>query len=141
MKISINRTKTAAIVVVLMFALSAIFIALPPAKAANAPEPSYTFLSVAPDPIGVGQTTTLSMWIYPLPPTSNTRYGNLTLTVTKPDGTKQEFGPALDGPLGNYYWNFVPSVAGNYTVVAHCNGGSWTAAQELCAPWRPYPLT
>jgi len=131
LKISNGFKKTAAIVVIMLFIFSAILMTAPVTTAAtsNPPEPSFTFLSVAPNPIGVGQTTTLSMWIYPLPPTANTRYGNLTLTVTKPDGTKQEFGPALDGPLGNFYWNFAPSVAGNYTVVAHCNGGQWTAAQ------------
>jgi hypothetical protein len=105
-----------------------------PVGNATSTEQTWTFLLITPNPIGVGQQVTVSMWIYPLPPNANLRYDDLSVTVTKPDGTTETFGPATGGPLGNYVWNFVPSATGTYYFVAHFPGCTFS---DVPPPYVP----
>ncbi len=54
---------------------------------------SYAFIDVAPNPIGVGQTSYISIFVdIALPEstiTNDIRRENYTLTITKPDGTME----------------------------------------------------
>jgi len=121
MKMSRNKTK-ATTALVLMLTIAATSMACLPVANATSTEQTWTFLLITPNPIGVGQTVTISMWIYPLPPNANLRYHDLSVTVTKPGGTTETFGPTTGGPLGNSIWQFVPSVTGTYYFVAHFPG-------------------
>ena len=67
------------------------------------PQPVKTagFISVAPTLIGVDQEATVNLWVFPLP--TNYVYqpyfkgfNGITVTFTKPDGTKDTFKP-VDG--------------------------------------------
>jgi hypothetical protein len=121
-----NKTRaTIAFFLAMTIAITSIAYILP----VNAANPMVTdetqvFLSVAPNPVGVGQVVTLSMWIYPIPPTSNLRYDGLQVEITHPDGTKETKGPAMGAALGNYFWTFVPADTGTYEIQ-----GSWPGAQ------------
>jgi len=53
------------------------------------------------------------------------RYDNISVTMTKPDGSKEVFGPVIGGPLGNWVWLYTPSAAGNYTFVATWPGHTY----------------
>jgi len=79
----------------------------------------YCFLSCEPDPVGVGQTLTINAFTQPIPPTANDRFNNISVTMTKPDGTKQTFGPVIGGPLGNWIWTYNPDTAGTYLFQMH----------------------
>jgi len=114
MKIITKKNITAVLIIMMTFATA--FVALPLAKAQLQIAP---FLSVVPDPCGVGQTLTLNAFTQPIPPTSNDRFDNISVTMTKPDGTKQTFGPVRGGPLGNWVWLYTPDTAGTYLFQMH----------------------
>ena len=114
----IQKTKklsTAILMLVLTFA--ALLTCLPSVSATDIP--SYVFLSVVPDPIGVGQSLTVVMWLSAVPPTasgaSGDRWKDLTLTITKPDATTQSLGPYEADPVASYYLMYTPDQVGTYT--------------------------
>ncbi len=61
---------------------------------------TLAYISVDPDPIGVGQTLLVNVWFTPSIP-SGPVFEGLTVTFTKPDGTKDIIGP-LDGINSNF---------------------------------------
>ena len=160
-----NKIKTtSALLLILTIMVTSIAISLPVTNAVSNEE-TWTYLSVEPNPCGVGQIVTVSMWIYPLPPTANMRYHNLSCTVTKPDGSTATLGPVTGGPLGNAYWSYVPATTGTYHFVAHFSGDTFlnvpppyvpagdvirlssdsedvalTVQQEQIEPWPDTPL-
>ena len=81
--------------------------------------PTWAYLSVMPNPIGVGQEAFVNFWIDKAPPTAATvygdRWGNFTVTVTKPDGTTQKMGPYTSDDTGGSHDTYTPDQLGNYT--------------------------
>jgi hypothetical protein len=88
------------------------------------------YISVAPTLIGVGQTATVNLWVFPTPQTYGQLpafegYNGITVTFTKPDGTKDTFMP-IDGTsqfiagqtesTGNLYFFYEPDTAGDWSV-------------------------
>ena len=97
--------------------------------------PSYLYTSVAPNPVGVGQTAFISLFFTkpiasPAPGTAFlgttlVYYTGMTLHIVKPDGTNVTLGPFTadaTGGVGNI--QYVPTVTGNYTVQAFYPGQS-----------------
>jgi hypothetical protein len=101
-----SKTKTATIALVLLMALSTLMIALPvdaqenhggePGTSVWGPLPvgvvpdvtviTYAYLSVRPNPIGIGQTALINIWT--TPSASDSVYAsNYKVTFTAPDGT------------------------------------------------------
>jgi len=89
---------------------------VPMAQAADIP--TYTFLTANPDPVGVGQTVSVSFWIDKVTPNAATIYGdrwsNLMLTITKPDGTTETKGPYELDAVASGYMLYTPSAVGKY---------------------------
>jgi len=96
------------------------------------PQPVKTtgYISVAPELVGVDQEATVNIFIYPIPTNYAYRpyfkgYDGVTVTFTKPDGTKDIFKP-VDGTgmfepgqtqsLGAIYFFYKPDMAGNWSV-------------------------
>src|SRR5665647_1042214 len=81
--------------------------------------PTYSFLNVSPNPVGVGQTVNVNFWLSLAPPTASGPYGDrwkaLTIIVTKPDGSNQTLGPFTTDDTGGTFTTFTPNVIGNYT--------------------------
>jgi hypothetical protein len=81
--------------------------------------PTEAFVNVAPNPAGVGQEVTIGFWLNEPPPTSSTKYGdkytNMTVLVTKPDGTTQTLGPFTSDDTGGSFTTYTPAQTGNYT--------------------------
>jgi hypothetical protein len=131
--------------------------------------PSYSYVVPAPDPIGVGQTGAIVMWVdYPLPGAlvnNDIRRHNYTLTITKPDGTTESKYWARDTPAadttGIEYWQYTPDQVGTYILKFDYGGQvftwggtyqgdiylpssrtmNWTVQQEqLPTPITSYPL-
>ena len=118
-----EKSKTKAMIaafLVLTFAVA--LVVLPTANAADAiPTPTYSFIYVAPNPVGVGQTATVYFW------TANPALANLfggtltdiqfsgiTVTVTKPDGTSGTLGPYNLGTSGAGIVPYAPDQVGTY---------------------------
>jgi hypothetical protein len=81
--------------------------------------PTYSFLSVSPNPVGVGQTANVNFWLSLAPPTASGPYGdrwkNITVVVTKPDGHIDTLGPFTTDDTGGTFTTFTPTAIGNYT--------------------------
>ena len=124
-KLQIQGKQTlSAIALILILILSAFMASLPLAKAET--DPTYAFINVAPNPVGVGQTALVTFWLNLVPPTAGGPHGDrwqqLTVTVTKPDGTKETLGPFTSDPVGSSYCNYAPTQTGTYTFQLHFPG-------------------
>ena len=83
-----------------------------------------SFMSVSPNPVGMGQTVLVNLWLEP--PTHYSRYhSGYSVTITKPDGTTDTVGPmnSYQGDATAWFqytvdqvgeWKFKFDFAGNY---------------------------
>ena len=124
MQIAKNKTTCTLIALFLMLTITATSVLVTLPATAHAPAwniPTYSYIDVAPNPIGRGQTVNLVFWIDAYPPTSagnaGDRWINLKIDVTKPDGSKETLGPFTSDPVGGYYSSYTPDQAGNYTFL------------------------
>lgn len=112
----------AVVAVFLVLTLGASLTLLPNADAHSPPWTiiSYAYISVSPNPVGVGQTVAVLMWAdYPLPGSSmnnDIRRHDYTLTITKPDSTTEtKKWDVITDTTGVQYFQYVPDQTGNYT--------------------------
>src|SRR3990170_8927331 len=100
-KIQGNKKAIFSISLILMLAMTLMMAFVQPTSGyAGVPQPLKTvgYTSVAPKLIGVGQTLTCNLWVFPLPTKYNyasayNGYYGITVTFVKPDGTKDTFMP------------------------------------------------
>lgn len=121
-KIRVKKSQYKILLSALMIATMAVMmIVLPNAFAHTPPQqvPTYAYLTAAPNPIGVDQEVYLLYWLDKVPPTAagfgGDRWGNLTIDVTKPDGSKETLGPFISDPVGGGYTLYKPTQVGQYT--------------------------
>jgi len=119
-KIQGNRKTICSLSLILLLAMTFMMAFAQPASGqAGVPQPEKTvgFASVAPTLVGVGQTATVNLWVFPLPTkydydsAYNGFYG-VTVTFVRPDGTKDTFMPT--DPTGSYVAGQMQSL-GAYT--------------------------
>jgi len=123
--VNVNRKKPFAALVslILVSTLVATLLVYPAAKASTPPIsiPTYAYIVVTPNPVGVGETVFVVMWLHMAPPTAagiaGDRWRNFTVTVTRPDGTTETLGPFNSDPTGSTYTLYTPSQVGKYTFV------------------------
>lgn len=83
--------------------------------------PTHAYISVAPNPVGVGQEALIIFWmdrtIQGTALTNEIRYHNYELTITAPDGTTQtqKWDTVWDTTTSQYY-PFTPTQPGTYTL-------------------------
>jgi len=77
------------------------------------PIPTYAFINVAPNPIGVGQTATINFFLA-TPMETNERPTNMTLYRMEPDGTIVYMGNFTGDTTGGTFTTFTPTKAGIY---------------------------
>jgi hypothetical protein len=129
------REKTIAITIALLLTMS-MSTSLVLLQAVNAHTPpwnivSYAYLVAAPNPIGVGQTASITMWVdTPLP---SSAIGNdilrhdYTLTITKPDGkTETKHWDVVTDTTAIQFYQYVPDQVGNYTLKFDYAGQTYT---------------
>jgi len=117
-----NKTVAIAIAIFLTISMSASMMLVPTASAHTPPWqiPTFAYVAVAPNPVGVGQTIHVFMWLnapYDGAAVSNDyRFHNYKLTITKPDGTTstQTFDYISDSTSSQYII-MTPDQVGNYT--------------------------
>jgi outer membrane protein assembly factor BamB len=128
------KNKTLAILFAILLTVSmTASIAFLPSANAHTPGiniPTYTFCSVSPNPIGVGQQVNVNFWVNQPPPTASAQYGdrwgNMTVIVTHPDGTKETLGPFTSDATGGSHTVYTPSAVGNYTFQMSFGGQTLT---------------
>ncbi len=80
--------------------------------------PTHAYITAAPNPVGIGQSVTLVMWLDLVPPTAagqaGDRWINMKVEVTKPDNTKETLGPFMSDPVGSTYTIYHPNQLGTY---------------------------
>ena len=83
--------------------------------------PTYAFMSVTPNPVGVNQRIDIVMWISNVIPTASGAFGDrwqgYKITITKPDGTTQTLGPFTSDPISSGYTSYTPDQTGTYKFV------------------------
>jgi hypothetical protein len=122
------------IALLLTFSMTASMTLIPTASAHTPPYdiPTWAFISVMPNPVGIGQAAYVNFWIDKAPPTAEAQYGdrwqNFTVKVTTPGGTTTTLGPFTSDDTGGAHTTFTPSVVGNYTFVFSFPGQTITGA-------------
>ncbi len=122
MKISTKKSTTM-IALILMLTIAITPVAVPLASAHDPPfiVPTWAFISVEPNPSGVGQALFINFWLDKVPPTAAQFYGdrwhNFTVAVTKPDGSKITLGPFSSDAVGGAATTYTPDQLGTYSFV------------------------
>jgi hypothetical protein len=126
----LQKNKTISITLMTMTSIAILLLATLNANAQPDPGkisiPTWAFITVAPNPIGAGQTVTLNFFLNQPPPTANYYYGDrwhgMTILVTKPDGTTQTLGPYDSDAVGGSFTTYTPDQIGTYTFVHNFPG-------------------
>lgn len=93
--------------------------------------PSFIYLQLTPNPAGVNQQVYVVVFFSTPPPTAGglgygvtpgDRYENVTVEITKPDGSKDRLGPAVSDAVGGLYFVYTPDQIGNYVFQAFYPG-------------------
>jgi hypothetical protein len=82
---------------------------------------TFAYIMAFPDPIGIGQTTHVYMWIDKILSSAaianDYRWHNYKLTITAPDGTTEvKTWDTVWDTTSSQGYSFTPSKAGNYTL-------------------------
>ncbi len=112
--------------IISMFLILAFCISTIALPSSNAHTPAweistYAMMVAAPNPVGVGQPTYISMWVgEPLPeslPHNTIRRSGYTLTITAPDNTvTTQKWDTIQDTTGIQFYTFTPTQAGTYTL-------------------------
>ncbi|MGF3522051.1 MAG: hypothetical protein ACQXXJ_03015, partial [Candidatus Bathyarchaeia archaeon] len=82
--------------------------------------PTYAYIAVAPNPVGVNQPVFIVMWIDKVPPSAvganGDRWTNYAVKITKPDGTTETLGPFISDSTSSTYTTYTPNQIGTYTL-------------------------
>ena len=118
------KNKIAAITIAIFFMLSMIAsMMLMPTTSAHTPAwniPTFAFIAATPNPIGVGQTATIGLWLTNVYDseaiTNNYRFQNFKLTITAPNGgvITETFPTATPDSFISYY--YTPTATGTYNL-------------------------
>ena len=110
---NLKNKKISTIALILVLAFSATLVALPTANAQERYK-TFPFISVSPNPIGVGQETLLYFGLVTLSMRPQDSWTGLTVTVTKPDDTTETLGPYNTDFTGGTGAVYLPTMVGTY---------------------------
>ncbi len=135
----LNKFFAIGITMLFMLSLPTSIMLLPTTSAHTPPwqVPTYAFMVVAPNPIGVGQQTTVAFWLDKVPIGAEGQWGsrwhNMKVTVTKPDGTNETLGSFNSDVNGGASTRYTPTVAGTYKFYIEYPG-------QVALNENPYPF-
>jgi outer membrane protein assembly factor BamB len=104
---------------ILIFAVSTVLIAVPIVNAAVVQVESVIFVSLAPNPVGVGQPVLVSFQMDKLNPLAvgvaqGDHFAGYMVQITKPDGITESKGPYTAFATSGYIFFYTPTQTGNY---------------------------
>ena len=123
-----GKTKISTIALVLVLTIAATIVALPTVNAEVETITSYMYLTVSPNPVGVGQEVLVIYWTaaMPWPETEEEIAAGLrgawygvSITVTKPDNETETIEMPRSDPVGGGYTAYTPDQIGTYYFQAH----------------------
>jgi hypothetical protein len=139
MKIAKNKTAATTIALILMLTITATLVVFPLASAHTPPEnvPTTAYCVVTPSTVGLGQYTTIVVFVDRYSPTagggSGQRWSGFTITITKPDDSVVTIGPFECGSdVGSDYRTYTPDQLGTYKMVF-----SWPGETAEAVPGHP----
>jgi hypothetical protein len=117
--LKLQKTKTLIATTFLILMLTAtILLVNAPTSAAQEELPTYAYLAIAPNPVGINQSVLVTMWLNVVPLTAGgaggDRWQDMLCTITKPDGTNETQGPFTSDPVGLQYFIYTPDQLGSY---------------------------
>ena len=135
-----NKISAITIAIILGLSMSG-SILLIPSVSAHTPAwkiPTYAFINVNPNPIGVGQTITVYMWLANVygeqgmgqaaNVLNNYRFSNYNLTIIQPDGTSTTtIFPFIADTTSSQSYAYTPSQVGTYTFIFNYPGQTYGA--------------
>jgi hypothetical protein len=121
------KNKLFAISIIAILLMSTAIILMPSGSArTKLTIPTWAYISVQPNPSGVGQEAFVNFWIDKVPPTASQFWGDrwegYIVTATKPDGTTEKLGPFTSDAAGGSWTTYTPTTTGNYTFVFNFPG-------------------
>ncbi len=123
MEIRKNK-KINAIAFVLLLTTSTLLFVLPSVTNAHTPAwtniPTFAYVSAQPNPVGINQPVSITMWIDKVPPSAagsaGDRWTGYSISITKPDGTTETKGPFVSYAESTAFTSFTPTQPGTYTI-------------------------
>jgi outer membrane protein assembly factor BamB len=140
MNISRNKAKITTALVIFLLMTSAMIVAMPvQAQTTEIQVNTTAYLSFRPNPVGLGQTFLVNIWITPA--VTVRRYvSGYTVTITKPNGTKDVVGP-MDSYNGDAtaWFEYVADQVGTWKLKfdfpgEHFNGTSGASSAAYYKP-------
>ena len=130
----IRNKSASAIAVLLTLAFAISLVAIPNANAHTPPWqiPTWAFVQAVVDPVGVGQTTYIYMWIdktfgTDTALTNDWRFHNYKLTITTPDGaTDVKTWDIVWDTTSSQSYSFIPTQVGTYKLKFEFPGQDYT---------------
>ncbi len=126
------KTKLVTLILATILIVSTAITMIPATTAQSSGEfATYAYISVAPNPIGVGQTTYISVWVdVPLPSATeanDVRRHDYKLTITAPDGTTEvKTWDIIWDTTGVEFTSFTPTQLGTYDLKFEYPGQTYT---------------
>jgi hypothetical protein len=112
-----NRQTLVSATVIALMLLSTVALSIPSASAAD--YPTWLFLTVQPDPIGVGQEANVVYWMDKAPPTASgprgDRWQGWKMTITDPSGHVETLNLIASDAAGSGIIKYTPDQVGTYT--------------------------
>jgi outer membrane protein assembly factor BamB len=88
---------------------------IPTGSTANATVETNAYLSFRPNPVGVGQTFLVNIWVTPAP-AAQRKFLEFTVTITKPDGTEEVITMDSYVADGTAWFEYVADQNGTWTI-------------------------
>ena len=79
-------------------------------------------VNLQPNPVAVLETVSIRIAVLPSPPTQNDRFSNLTLFISRPDGTAEILGPFQSDLNGSLSLKYAPEMIGTYGIQTSYGG-------------------
>ena len=138
-----NQSMAIFIVAILLLSGASLLTTLPTATAHDPgwKVPTWCFITVSPNPVGVGQNALVVLWVDKLPPTAIGYYGDrwtLSAEVTKPDGTVESLGTHTSDPVRVYLYSLHTNRNGDIQICSQFSGTQ--NHRPACSPKRNYSL-
>jgi hypothetical protein len=117
--LNISSKKRIALIFAFAMLLSSLFFITDASAQNYATVEIRMWISAVPNPVGVGQTMSIMWWLTISRPVGGTTWEGVIVTIEKPDGQTQTFGPLTSDINGGGYVSYIPDAVGTYKIQAH----------------------